>query len=332
VKVPALQLGRKDGVDTGQHLSRRVRVRSLRDYGIVLSFAAIFITLSIGSPVFLTSRNLLNVLDESAQVGIMACAGTLVFIAGGFDLSVGAVYAVAGIVAVKLSLGHMAAAQALLCGVAVGAVIGSVNGLLVTVGRINAFIATIATQFVFYGVAFVITGGFLVTATDPAFADLGGGTSWGLTYQVIVWLAFAGCCGFLLSRTTFGRYVYAVGGNAEAARLAGVNVKLVRGATFTVSGLAAALAGVLDVSRVSSAEPTAATGIELTVIASIVIGGTSIYGGAGAIWRTLLGVLLLTLIGNGFNLLNISSTYQQIFQGAVILLAVGVDAWSRSSA
>jgi ribose transport system permease protein len=332
VKVPLLQAGPVTAAERAQRWQRLARFRSLRDYGIVASFVAIFIVLSVASPVFLTSRNLLNVLDESAQVGIMACAETLVFIAGGFDLSIGAIYAVAGIVAVKLSLGHMPTPAALAVGVLVGVLIGAVNGLLTTVGRINAFIATIATQFIFYGVALVMTGGFLVTATAASFAVLGGGFSWGLTYQVIAWFAFAAVCGFLLSRTTFGRYAYAVGGNSEAARLAGVHVKLIRGATFAISGIAAALAGVLDVSRVSSAEPTAAMGIELTVIAAVVIGGTSIYGGAGAIWRTLLGVLLLTLIGDGFNLLNISATYQQIFQGGVILIAVGVDAWSRSSA
>lgn len=332
MKVPSLQARPVSELERAQRWARLARFRSLRDYGIVASFIAIFIVLSVASPVFLTSRNLLNVLDESAQVGIMACAETLVFIAGGFDLSIGAIYAVAGIVAVKLSLGHLPTPEALAAGVVVGLLIGCINGLLTTVGKINAFIATIATQFIFYGVALVMTGGFLVTATNPSFTVLGGGLSWGLTYQVIVWLAFAAVCGFLLARSTFGRYAYAVGGNAEAARLAGVHVKLIRGAAFAMSGIAAGLAGVLDVSRVSSAEPTAAMGIELTVIAAVVIGGTSIYGGAGAIWRTVLGVLLLTLIGNGFNLLNIAATYQQIFQGAVILLAVGVDAWSRSSA
>ncbi len=332
MKVPSLQARPVTSTGRVRRWPRLARFRSLRDYGIAGSFVAIFVVLSVASPVFLTSRNLLNVLDESAQVGIMACAETLVFIAGGFDLSIGAIYAVAGIVAVKLSLGHLAAPEALTAGILAGLLIGCVNGVLTTVGKINAFIATIATQFVFYGVALVMTGGFLVTATGRSFAVLGGGLSWGLTYQVIAWLVFAAICGFLLARSTFGRYVYAVGGNAEAARLAGVHVKLIRGATFAMSGLAAALAGVLDVSRVSSAEPTAGMGIELTVIAAVVIGGTSIYGGAGAIWRTMLGVLLLTLIGNGFNLLNIAATYQQIFQGAVILLAVGVDAWSRSSA
>jgi ribose transport system permease protein len=203
--MPSLQARAAAGAVPAQRWVRLRRLGSLRDYGIVGSFIVIFVVLSVASPVFLTSRNLLNVLDESAQVGIMACAGTLVLIAGGFDLSVGAVYAVAGIVAVKLSLGHMPVPEAFAAGVGVGVVIGCINGLLTTIGKINAFIATIATQFAFYGVALVMTGGFLLTATDPSFGVLGGGLSWGLTYQVIIWLAFAVACGFLLSRTTFDR-------------------------------------------------------------------------------------------------------------------------------
>jgi ribose transport system permease protein len=308
---------------------RRPTLAAVRDYGIVASFVLLFGVLSIASPVFLTQRNILNVLDESAQVGIMACGGTLVFIAGGFDLSIGAVFALAGIVAVDASLGGLPAPAALVVGVLVGLGVGTLNGVLTTVGRINAFIATIASEFVFRGVALVVTGGFLVTVVDPGFGVPGQGKLVGVDYQVLVWLVFAIACSLLLSRTVVGRYIYATGGNAEAARLSGVRVWLIRGTAFAISGIAAALAGVLNVSRVSSGESNAAVGIELTVIASIVLGGTSIYGGEGAIWRTVLGVLLLTMIGNGFNLLNVEPTYQQIFQGLIIVGAVAIDAWSR---
>lgn len=306
-------------------------IERVRNYGIVVSFLAIFIVLSLTSRVFLSSQNLLDILDESAQVGIMACGGTLVFIAGGFDLSIGATFALAGMIAAEAAVGHVDPLAALVLGVCVGIGVGTVNALLTTIGRINAFITTIATQFIFYGVASVITGGLLITVTNPSFTMIGRGAVGGVTYQVIAWIAFALICGFVLSRTSVGRYIYATGGNIEAARLSGVRVGLIRGATFAVSGFSAALAGVLSVSRTATGEPTADMGIELTVIASIVIGGTSIYGGEGAIWRTMLGVLLLTLIGNGFNLLNLDPTYQEVFQGIVILAAVAVDAWARRS-
>ena len=309
----------------------RPNLESVRDYGIVGSFAILFVTLSVASSIFLTQRNLTNVVDQSAQVGIMACGETIVFIAGGFDLSIGAVFALAGVVSAEASLHGVPTNLALLLGVLVGAAVGLVNGILITVGRINAFITTIAMQFIVYGIALAITGGLLVTTVAPSFTAIGDGYYRLVSYQSFFWLGFALFGGFILWRTSLGRYLYASGGNAEAARLAGVSVTATRIVAFTFSGIAAALAGVLEVSRTSTGEPSAAAGIELTVIAAVVIGGTSIYGGEGAMWRTVLGVLLLTMIGNGFDLLNVNATYQQIIQGAIILTAVGVDSWSRRS-
>jgi ribose transport system permease protein len=314
---------------TAQRRTWRPRLDSVRDYGIVASFAALFVTLSVASSIFLTQRNLLNVVDQSALVGIMACGETVVFIAGGFDLSIGAVFALAGVVAAEGSLHHLPTNVSLLLGVCVGVGVGLVNGLLTTVGRINAFITTIATQFIVYGIALAVTNGLLVTALSPSFTRIGGGYFHRISYPSFFWLGVALVLGFLLWRTALGRYLYAAGGNAEAARLAGVSVTVTRVLAFTLSGLAAALAGVLEVSRTSTGEPSAAAGIELSVIAAVVIGGTSIYGGEGAMWRTVLGVLLLTMIGNGFNLLNVNATYQQIIQGGIILAAVGVDSWAR---
>ena len=307
-----------------------LRVEAVRDYGIVFAFLAMFITLSLSSPVFLTSANLLNVLNQSSEVGIIAVAGTLVVIAGGFDLSVGAIYAVGGVVAAQ-TVPDIGVPGALLAGVLVGLGFGICNGAIVTVGRINPFVATLASQIIVRGIALVLTGGTLITVTDPSFATLGQGSVFTIRYAVLVWLGFAVLVALLLGRTTFGRYVYAVGGNAEAARLSGIRVGLVRGVTFALSGLAAGLAGVVVASRVSTGQADTGAGLELAAIAAIVIGGTSILGGEGAIWRTVLGVVLITLIGNGFNLLNVDPTYQQIFQGVIILLAVGIDAWARRS-
>jgi ribose transport system permease protein len=316
----ALAIGRARG---GQRLS------VVRDYGIVMSFVALFVTLTVTSDVFLTQRNLLNVLDQSAAVGLMACGGTLVIIAGGFDLSVGAIFAITGVIAASMAK-YVDPGFALALGMLAGLVLGAVNGLLVTVGRVNPFMATLASSIIIRGIALVITGGFLVSVTNRSFSTLGRGVAvLDVKWSIVIWLVFALACGFLLARTTFGRHVYAAGGNADAARLSGISVGVIRTITYAVSGMSAGLAGVIVTSRVSSSQADAGTGIELSVIAAIVIGGTSIMGGEGAIWRSVLGVLLLALIGNGFNLLGVNPIYQQILQGAIILMAVAVDAWAR---
>jgi ribose transport system permease protein len=308
---------------------KRPQISIVRDYGIVVAFVALFVVLTFTSDVFLTWTNLFNILDQNAAVGCIAVGGTLVFIAGGFDLSVGSIYAVAGVTA-AMSAPHVGPGGALLLGVLIGLGFGVVNGILTTVGRINAFIATLGTSIIIGGIALVMTGGFLIQVTDPTFSLLGRSSIGQLKYTVIVWLGFSLLCGFLLSRTTFGRHIYASGGNAEAARLSGIRVGLVRATTFAISGLAGGLGGVIVVSRVATGQADAG-GFNLAVlaVAGIVIGGTSILGGEGAIWRTILGVLLLALIGNGFNLMNVNPTYQDIFRGGIILIAVAIDAWAR---
>jgi ribose transport system permease protein len=306
------------------------RLSFLRDYAIVVSIAGLFIVLSIASPPFLTVPNLENVLSQTVALGIIACAETIVFIAGGFDLSVGAVFGISGVIAAKISL-EQGPEMGITAGLLAGVFFGFVNGILVTVGRIHSFMATIGTNFVIAGIAIVITGGLLIPVTDPAFLTLGRGILFGTEYSVWVWAMFAVVLTLLLTRTTFGRQIYASGGNPEAARLSGIRVGMVRTAAFTLCGFSAALGGVILASRVGTGQADVGRGIELTVIAGIVIGGTSIFGGEGAIWRSVLGILFLTLIGNGFDLVGIEPTYQRIVQGTMILLAVGLDAWSRRS-
>ena len=203
------------------------------------------------------------------------------------------------------------------------------NGLLVTVGRVNAFIATLATAIIINGFGQVVTEGGLVSVEDPAFNTLGLGQLWGIGYPVYVWLAFVLACGFLLSRTAFGRHVYAAGGNPEAARLSGVRVGFVRASTFAISGLAAGIAGVILVTEVSTAQWNANTGIEFDAITAIVLGGTSLLGGEGAIWRSVLGAFFLQMIGNGFNLLGTTPQWQYVIKGLILAAAVSLDAWAR---
>jgi ribose transport system permease protein len=314
------------------HLARRglgVGLSSLRDYGIVASFIVIFVYLTFKSDVFLSKVNLFNVLDGNSSDGIMAVGGTLVLIAGGFDLSVGAIFALSGVIAAMLAP-HMAPEWALTLGALSGVGLGICNGIITTVGRINAIVGTLATSIIIQGIALLLTNGQLVIVTNPDFTSFGQGEIFTLHYSVIVWAVFALICGFLLSRTNFGRHIFASGGNAEAARLSGVRVNLVRCSTYAISGLSAGIAGVLVTSRVATGDASTGT-FPLAVIAGIVIGGTSILGGQGAVWRSVLGVLLLALIANGFNLLGVNPVYQQILQGSIILTAVAVDAWARKT-
>jgi ribose transport system permease protein len=305
-------------------------VERLRATGIALPFAALFITLSIASSSFLTKVNLLNILDQQSATLIIAAAGTLVLVAGGIDLSVGAVYSLAGVTAAEMAQ-RTSPAVAILLGVAVGLAVGLVNGLVVTRLRINALIATLAMSFVVAGLATLVTRGNLVVLFEhPELGDLARTQIFGVKSSIWIAVIAVVVIGVLLARTTAGRYMYASGGNAEAARLAGVRVDAIRVLTFVVSGGAAGLAGVIDASRVLSAQAASGDTLAFTVLAGIVVGGTSILGGEGAVWRTFLGVLFIALIGNGYDLLGLDPLYEQITLGVILLAAVAIDAWART--
>jgi ribose transport system permease protein len=299
-----------------------------RDYGIVVSFVLLFVALSLSTDVFLTQRNLLNILDQSAPAGIIACAIAICIIAGIFDLSTGAMFAVSAVVAATVAndVGPFAGIAA---GCLTGLGLGITNGAIVHVTRVHSFIGTLATSIVYRGLAIIVTGGLIVTVTDERFGWPGRERLFEARYAVYVFAAVIILTSFLLHRTTFGRYVYAVGGNPEAARLSGIRVGLVRGGCFALSGLCSGIAGVLAASRVMSAQSDMGIGLELTAIAAAVLGGVSIMGGEGAVWRAVLGILILTMIGNGFNLLGIDTTYQLIVQGTLILAAVAADQMLR---
>ena len=209
-------------------------------------------------------------------------------------------------------------------GIFFGAILGIINGVLVNAIQINSFIATLSSSIVFRGIAILVTGGLIVTVTDETFSILGTETLMGAKYTVWVFALVVAATSFLLTKTTLGRYFYAVGGNARAARLSGIRVEQVRSVAFVISGLSAGIAGVLAASRTSSAQPDLGMDLALQAIAASVVGGTSIMGGQGAIWRAVLGVLILAMIGNG-NSLGIDTIYQQIVQGLLIVLAVGLD-------
>ena len=304
----------------------------VRGAGILIPFVILFVVLAVTSSSFATKPNLLNILDQQSAILIIAAAGTLVLVAGGIDLSVGAVYSFAGVVSAHYAL-ETNPVIAILIGIGAGLVIGLANGIVTTVFRINALIATLAMSFVVSGCAGLVTkGNLLVLFEKPGFGKLAR-TEW-FTIKTSIWLmlVFVIAMGLLLAATTAGRYMYAAGGNAQAARLAGVRVNRVRILAFVLSGGAAGLAGVIDTSRVLSAQASAGdTGLAFTVLAGIVVGGTSILGGIGAVWRTVIGVLFIALIGNGYILLGLDPLYEQITMGVILLAAVGLDAWTSRS-
>jgi ribose transport system permease protein len=304
---------------------RQRAIEFVRRYAVLILIAILFVTLTVATDSFLTSTNLLNILNQNAPLAIVAIAGTFVIIGGGFDLSTGAIVAVANVIAAWVAV-HASPTLGLLAAPAVGLLLGLLNGVLITQLRIHSFLATLASSLAYRGLAVLITGGFLIAVTDPGFSTLGQGKVGGVYYAVLVLLAFALLGGFLLNNTVFGRCVFAVGGNEEAAQLSGLRVNWVKVGTFAFSGFAAGVAAAILVSRISSGQAQAGTGLELQAIAAVILGGTSIYGGVGAVWRSLAGVFLLALINNGFNILNANPFYKDLTTGVIILSAVALSA------
>ncbi|WP_350351647.1 ABC transporter permease [Microbacterium sp. A8/3-1] len=308
--------------------TRQRRVALLRDVGIGILPVILFLVLTFTTDSFFTADNLRNVLNGAVALGLIACAGTVVIIAGGFDLSAAAIFAVAGVSAALVS-NETSAPVGILVGLVVGCGLGLINGVLVSVGRVNQFVGTLGTMIAYAGLATALSGSGLIIIADPAFASSANTTILGLRSASWVLIIFAVVCAVLLNLTVFGRHAYATGGNASAARLSGVSVNRTLIVAYVLSGGAAALAAVLTAGTSLSVSATSGSGLIFDALAAILIGGNSILGGRGAIWRTIVGVLTLALISNGFNLLGVDPNYQQMVSGIIILVAVAVDAWTR---
>jgi len=285
---------------------------------------AVCVVLAVASPVFATSGNLLNVALATSVTALLAAGQTFVIILAEIDLSVGAVLGFSAAIT-ALTLRHQSTVTAIVVGLLVGAGAGLVNGLLVPHARMPSCIATLATMSVLGGLTLQLSQGNPIAVTDYDFQNIGQARLAGVPTPVwIMVLVFIGF-GVLLARTRFGRYVYATGDNAEAARLSGIAVDRVKILAFVISGLLAALAGFIVSARLSTAEPTAGTGLELEAIAAVIIGGTSLAGGRGDLVGTIVGALILGVIDNGMNLLDVSPFLQSVVKGLVILFAVLLD-------
>jgi len=304
---------------------RAVSVRSFIDYGIYIAFVLLCVALALASPVFATRENLFNVALQSSINALLAFGMTFVILTAGIDLSVGSLVAVAGAVGGGLMVGGVAWPAALLAGLVAGTLLGFANGVAVTAFRIPPFIATLAMLSIGRGLTQLYTGGRPFTGLDPTFNELGQGSVGPIPVPVLVMLVTVGISWLVLRHTVFGRNVYAVGSNPEAARLAGVRVTRVLLGVYTISGFLSALGGLVLTARLSSAQPTAGLGFELDAIAAVVVGGTSLAGGEGSILRTLIGALIIGVLNNGLNLLNVDPFIQPVVKGGVILIAVGLD-------
>jgi ribose/xylose/arabinose/galactoside ABC-type transport system permease subunit len=296
-----------------------------REAGTVAGLLLLSLALWAATPHFATVANLLNVLEQSAVVGVVAIGMTFVILTGGIDLSVGSIVALAGIAfgaAVRAGAPSPVAAGA---AVAAGLACGAVNGALVTLGRLPPFIATLGMMSVARGAALMLTGGRPISGFPPGVRALAHAAPLGVPAPVLVMLALYGVAYVVLTRTVYGRYVYAIGGNETAASMSGVRVRLHKGAVYAISGALSAVTALLLVARLDSAQPIAGMGYELDAIAAVVIGGASLLGGAGSVLGTLVGALLMSVLRNGLNLLGVSAYVQQVAIGTVIVAAVLVD-------
>lgn len=306
-----------------------------REVGVLAALVLLIILGTVLSPSFLQTGNLLSVGQQISQIGIMAIGATFVIINAEIDLSVGSIYALAAICTGMAIAGGTPWPLASLLGVAVGTVAGILNGLAVVLLGVPSFIVTLGSLSVFRGVALLISDGapISLSSSQPGVAEfnlLGQGRLFGiLPMQFVIFIVLAAIGIVLLSRSRLGFNTYAVGGNKEAARLVGIDVKKVKVAAFALSGFTAGVAGVLGLSFLSYVQGVTGTGLELTVISAVIIGGAALFGGSGTMWGTVIGVVFIGVLQNILNINGISSFWQTVITGLVIIAAVAADTWQQ---
>lgn len=299
----------------------------LKEYVVVLLLVAVVVVFSIATPNFLQVKNLFNIARQISMLGIVAACTSFAMISGGMDLSVGSMLSFSGVLSATLMVNFHTNVWAA-CAIAILAttVLGMINGLIAVGLGVAPIIITLGTMTAFKGMAYLICGGISVYGTPDAFRMIGQGYVAGvIPIPVIILVIIVIIVAFILNKTTFGRSVFALGGNDEAARLAGINVKAIRGLLYAISGFGAGLAGVIMCSRLSSGVPNSGTGYEFDTVTACVIGGVSANGGEGKVSGVLCGVLVIGVLNNGLTLMNINEFYQNIVNGVVLILAISFD-------
>lgn len=297
--------------------------------GIIIAFLVLYLFLAINpvtSKSFLTERNMFNVLRQISTNLYLACGMTMVIILGGIDLSVGSIIALSGCVAAAgVARYELSIPISLLLGLLIGVAFGMFNGFVIAKTTIPPFIVTLATMNIAKGFAYVYTGGSPVRVVSKEWQFVGAGYIGKIPTPVVILLVVLIITGILINNTKFGRHMYAVGGNVQAAQFSGISVATVKFWIYSYSGLMAGLAGIVLASRMYSGQPTAGSGAEMDAIAAVVVGGTSMSGGSGKIGGTIIGALIIGFLNNGLNLMNVNSFWQYVVKGVVILLAVFID-------
>lgn len=306
-------------------ISATILTRFLSRYGSLVMLATLVILMSLTSKEFLSLNNLTNVARQVSIFAIIGTGMTFVIITAGIDLSVGSLLALTGCVAMTIIDKTNGDFIGITAGILVGAICGAVNGITVSRFRVPPFIATLAGLTIFRGLSLVITKGLPIVKFEGSFRFIGQGVIAGIPVPVIIMVIVVIVMQLVLSRTAFGAYIYAVGGNEEAARLSGIKVAWVKLWAYVLCGLLSGLAGMILMARLSSAQPAVGGGFELDAIAAVVLGGTSLMGGRGAVWSTLIGALVIGILSNGMNLMGVHSHYQLVAKGVLIVLAVMLD-------
>ncbi len=293
--------------------------------GMFIAFAVMFIILSIFVPFFFTVQNMMGLALSVSMVGMVACTMLFCLASGDFDLSVEGIVVLAGVLcAVVINLTG-SIPLGIIAGLAGSALVGFLNGAIIAKLKINALITTLAMLYIVRGVSFIVSNGSAVGIANESFFELGNGSFLGIVNPIWITIALFAIFGLLLNRTTYGRNTLAIGGNKEAARLAGISVDRVKIIIFTVQGLVAGAAGIILASRMTSGQPNSSQGFALDVISACVLGGVSLTGGIGTIFGVIVGVLIMGTVQNAMNLMNIPTFYQYLAKGGILLLAVMFD-------
>jgi ribose transport system permease protein len=309
-------------------LAGRYGAATLRTYGILIALVILVAIVFAGNPAFLSEGNIFNMLSQWAPAGIMAVGMTYVILTGGFDLSVASGYSLCAVTAAAVGQ-YVDPSLAYLAALGAGFAIGLLNAVLVVGVNINPFITTVGTGFILGGVTFVVTGNAAFIVDNPDFGIIGYERWHGFPFSGMLLLAFLLIGGLVLARTVYGETVYAVGGNREASRLSGIRVRTVIGSTYVLSGVCMGMAGILTASQLNSAQANLDPAIIFDVLTVVVVGGTSLAGGFGSMWRTAVGLCIIATISNGFILLDISVFYQDIIKGSIIVGALALDVLAR---
>lgn len=301
----------------------------LEEYKSLIGLVILIGIVGILSPSFFTVANLLNVLRQTSINGVIAAGMTFVILTGGIDLSVGSILGFSGAVAASCLASGQSMLVTIVLTLVIGSGVGLINGIIISKGKLQPFIVTLATMTILRGATLVFTDGKPISlgsgSSAIAFSKIGGGTIFGIPTPVVIMIFAFAICYYILTQTKMGRYTYALGGNEEATRLSGLNADRIKMFVYTISGLLASVAAIIITSRLFSAQPNAGDGYELDAIAAVVLGGTKLAGGKGKITGTIIGALIIGVLSNALNLLNVSSYFQMIAKGVVILIAVLLD-------